>query len=192
MENTEENKWCVYMHINKINNKKYIGVTGRLPNQRWGHDGNNYKREPVFYGAINKYGWDGFEHLVVEDNLTEKEAKQLEIELIALYKTNCFRYKNPKYGYNCTDGGDGRLGSAMSEETRQKLREYRLGKELSQETRVKINKIKSWFFKKINKTDIPLVRLIKKKREKLMLLSFFRTLIGFRHSPFCRRLQMQL
>ena len=34
------------------------------------------------------------------------------------------------------------------------------------ETIVKINKIKSWFFKKINKTDIPLVRLIKKKREK--------------------------
>ena len=34
------------------------------------------------------------------------------------------------------------------------------------ETIIKINKIKSWFFKKINKTDIPLVRLIKKKREK--------------------------
>ena len=34
------------------------------------------------------------------------------------------------------------------------------------ETIVKINKIKRLFFKKINKTDIPLVRLIKKKREK--------------------------
>ena len=34
------------------------------------------------------------------------------------------------------------------------------------ETIIKINKIKSWFFKKINKTEIPLVRLIKKKREK--------------------------
>ena len=29
----------------------------------------------------------------------------------------------------------------------------------------KINKIKSWFFEKINKTDEPLARLIKKKRE---------------------------
>ena len=29
----------------------------------------------------------------------------------------------------------------------------------------KINKIKSWFFEKINKIDKPLVRLIKKKRE---------------------------
>ena len=31
------------------------------------------------------------------------------------------------------------------------------------ETTVKINKTKSWFFKKINKIDTPLARLIKKK-----------------------------
>ena len=30
----------------------------------------------------------------------------------------------------------------------------------------KINKTKSWFFEKINKTDKPLARLIKKEREK--------------------------
>ena len=34
------------------------------------------------------------------------------------------------------------------------------------ETIAKINKTKSWFFEKINKTDKPLARLIKKKREK--------------------------
>ena len=33
------------------------------------------------------------------------------------------------------------------------------------ETVVKINKIKSWFFEKINKIDKPLARLIKKKRK---------------------------
>ena len=31
---------------------------------------------------------------------------------------------------------------------------------------VKINKTKSWFSEKINKIDTPLIRLIKKKREK--------------------------
>ena len=35
------------------------------------------------------------------------------------------------------------------------------------ETIAKINKIKSWFFEKINKIDKPLARLIKKKREKI-------------------------
>ena len=34
------------------------------------------------------------------------------------------------------------------------------------ETTVNINKIKGWFFEKINKIDKPLPRLIKKKREK--------------------------
>ena len=34
------------------------------------------------------------------------------------------------------------------------------------ETIVKINKTKSWFFEKINKINITLARLIKKKREK--------------------------
>ena len=35
----------------------------------------------------------------------------------------------------------------------------------AKKTRVKINKTKSWFFEKINKTDKPLARLTKKKRE---------------------------
>ena len=36
----------------------------------------------------------------------------------------------------------------------------------TKETIAKINKAKSWFFKKINKIDKPLARLIKKQREK--------------------------
>ena len=34
------------------------------------------------------------------------------------------------------------------------------------ERKAKINKTKSWFFERINKTDKPLVRCNKKKREK--------------------------
>ena len=33
----------------------------------------------------------------------------------------------------------------------------------------KINKTKSWFFEKINKSDKPLARLIKKKRERTQI-----------------------
>ena len=36
----------------------------------------------------------------------------------------------------------------------------------TKETIAKINKAKSWFFERINKTDQPLARLIKKQREK--------------------------
>ena len=37
------------------------------------------------------------------------------------------------------------------------------------ETVTKINKIKCWFFEKINKIDKPLARLIKKRREKTQI-----------------------
>ena len=37
------------------------------------------------------------------------------------------------------------------------------------ETIAKVNKTKSWFFEKINKSDNSLARLIKKKREKTQI-----------------------
>ena len=49
-----------------------------------------------------------------------------------------------------------------------KIREEINAKETKQ-TIAKINKAKSWFFKKINKIDKPLARLIKNQREKNQL-----------------------
>ena len=46
-------------------------------------------------------------------------------------------------------------------EIREEINEIEINK-----TKAKINKTKSWFFEKINKIDKPLVRLIKKKRER--------------------------
>ena len=56
-----EKKYCVYVHTNKANGKKYIGITCRNPEVRW-RNGAGYKRHPKFYAAIQKYGWDGFTH----------------------------------------------------------------------------------------------------------------------------------
>ena len=39
-----------------------------------------------------------------------------------------------------------------------------INEEETKETIAKMNKTKSWFFEKINKTDKPLSRLIKKKK----------------------------
>ena len=47
------------------------------------------------------------------------------------------------------------------------------------DTIVKINKAKSWFFEKINKTDKPLARLIKKKRD-----FFFINFVVILYYPF--------
>ena len=49
--------YCVYKHENIINHKVYIGITCQKPEYRWGHDGCNYKECPIFWRAIQKYGW---------------------------------------------------------------------------------------------------------------------------------------
>ena len=87
------NTYCVYVHTNKSDGKKYVGITRQRPEDRW-RGGGAYKYNPYFYSAIKKYGWDNFEHIIVENNLTEEAAKQTEISLIALYKSNCKKYKH--------------------------------------------------------------------------------------------------
>ena len=112
------------MHVNKVNGKKYIGVAKGNPEKRWGINGNKYslKTQPVFARAINKYTWDGFEHIIISTHLTQEEAWNLEVNLIAYYKSNCCKYRTPEYGYNMTDGGEGTTGRVMSEETKEKIR----------------------------------------------------------------------
>lgn len=59
----------------------------------------NYTQSQKLYNCLRCYGFDNFKKIVVLDNLTEEEAKQLEILYIAIYDT----YKN---GLNSTRGGD--------------------------------------------------------------------------------------
>lgn len=124
MEETNERKWSVYMHINKINDKVYVGVAKGKPERRWGKDGCKYNgAQQVFANAIKKYGWDNFKHEILATNLTQREAWDMEIKLIAQYKSNCKRYKNPSFGYNMTDGGDGSSGFTHTEATKEKMKE---------------------------------------------------------------------
>lgn len=99
------NNYCVYMHINKINNKKYVGITCQKPEHRWKNDGSGYSKQSLFFNAIKKYGWDNFEHVIIAKGLTEDEAKWLEIELIRVNDST-----NQSKGYNVTEGGEGTKG----------------------------------------------------------------------------------
>ena len=68
----EERKWCVYKHTSP-SGKIYIGITCQNPNRRW-RNGEGYKKNKYFYRAIQKYGWNNFQHEVIEEGLTEKDA----------------------------------------------------------------------------------------------------------------------
>lgn len=155
----EEENYIVYCHTNKTNNKKYIGITKRKPEERWGTNGKNYKKSnPYFYNAIEKYGWDGFEHEILCSGLSKKEACQKEIELIKEFKTS-----QRDFGYNILEGGTAPsipeevrekmsnsmkgnkngLGHPCSEEKKEKIRKAQKGKSLSEDRKRNLRKPKS-------------------------------------------------
>lgn len=64
----------------------YIGITCRIE-QRWSCNGYYYQLSTKFWRAIQKYGWDNFEHIVIIDGISESIACIYEEELIAKYDT---------------------------------------------------------------------------------------------------------
>lgn len=114
-------KWTIYCHKNKINNKRYIGQTSQDNlNNRW-KNGQGYKpkigdNNTKFYNAIQKYGWDNFQHIILEDNITSLDkANQRQQYWISYYNT----FNNDNKGYNMTPGGNNHL---LDDETKKKLR----------------------------------------------------------------------
>ena len=137
--------YCIYMHKNKINNKVYIGQTCNIK-VRWHPI--SYKSSSYFYNAIEKYGWDNFEHIVLIDNLSLEEANQKEKYFIKIYEST-----NRNKGYNLKTGGNN--GYQLSKETKQKIR-------LSNQLYAKNN---------LDKLLIRLEKMHKKKKKKVICLN---------------------
>lgn len=126
--------YIVYVHINKFNGKVYVGQTCRRPNERWRH-GKGYVKNVHFYRAIEKYGWDNFEHRIICDNLTKDDANKIEMNLISFYDSS-----NYNKGYNQTIGGDGTNGYKYTEEQRAMVSERQKGRRLTNEWKENISK----------------------------------------------------
>ena len=90
-----------YVHINKINGKVYVGETKQNPpSKRW-KNGKNYKSNKHFTRSIEKFGWDNFEHIILEEcDCTTQEMKEKEQYWIEYYDS-----RNPLKGYNIAPGG---------------------------------------------------------------------------------------
>lgn len=123
--------YTVYAHINRINQKIYIGITCQAPAVRWGKNGYKYKNNPYFYSAIRKYGWDNFDHEIIASNLYKREAENFERLLVTTLGT----YQHGK-GYNLDMGGTS--PGRASAQTRERQRLAQLGKKHTVEQKEKI------------------------------------------------------
>ena len=120
----EGNNYKVYMHIFP-NSKLYIGVTSYTAQHRWGKNGYNYKNQKLVWRAIQKYGWENIEHIILFDNLSKKQAYQMEIDYIKYFNTT-----DSQNGYNCSGGGEYSTRGCswkLSYEIRQKMSKAHLG-----------------------------------------------------------------
>ncbi|WP_158572950.1 MULTISPECIES: NUMOD3 domain-containing DNA-binding protein [Anaerotruncus] len=135
-------QFTVYMHINKLNGKIYVGMTSQPLSRRF-RRGEGYRKNIYFYRAICKIGWDNFEHRIIAQNLSQLKAEELEKSLISKYQTT-----DPSHGYNITDGGDG-LNGYIPTLALKKLRSLQnagernpfYGKHHTPETRAKLSAI---------------------------------------------------
>lgn len=105
-----ERKYIVYCLTNKINGKKYIGITSRSIKERITQhirESKNINCETYhtpFKRAIRKYGIENFDVEILEENLTSTEASEKEKYYIEKFNTY-IKYANSN-GYNSTIGGE--------------------------------------------------------------------------------------
>jgi hypothetical protein len=117
-------RYSVYVHQNKINGKRYIGITSQKPEDRW-RKGKKYTENKQFTDDIIKYGWDNFTHIVICSNLEKKEAENRERDLIIKYNTT-----DDTQGYNVDFGGIS--GHILSDKHKSNISEALRGKAKSE------------------------------------------------------------
>ncbi len=117
-----KNNYSVYAHINKINGKIYIGITRQRPERRW-QDGKGYKKQQAIGRAVEKYGWDSFDHIIIADGLSPNSASEIEKVLIAMLDA-----QNPEHGYNLHPGGADPDGKSWDIPARERMSKLHSGK----------------------------------------------------------------
>ena len=97
------NTFVVYLIVNLVNKKKYVGVTKHIKTRVHEHirySVNEYKVSMYLHKAIRKYGLQNFTIKILRECENYNTLNDLECEFIKKHKSN-----NPKFGYNLTSGG---------------------------------------------------------------------------------------
>jgi group I intron endonuclease len=105
----------VYMTINLVNNKKYIGIDSKN-NPDYLGSGKILKK------AIEKYGRENFQKILLEECNSKEELFEKEKEWIGF-----FNAVNDKEFYNILSGGQGVLGYIYTEDQKKRRSENNIG-----------------------------------------------------------------
>lgn len=104
----------IYIITNKINQKKYIGLSNNIKRRFSEHKSSlkNANKNNVLYKAFKKYGLENFNFKILElvENIDELASREV------------FWIKKIKPEYNMNKGGLGNLGHVVSEDVRNKLK----------------------------------------------------------------------
>lgn len=118
MEKKKSYRGWIYGIRNKVNNKLYVGQTVDLVQRRYQH----FNREgcPALKRAFDKYGIEEFEMYVILtfEAINQEVLKQLLDYFECYYIKKFDTFHN---GYNCTEGGGGRSGYLLPEESKAKI-----------------------------------------------------------------------
>jgi len=156
----------IYLVINIINNKKYIGETSKsLEIRRYEHEHKSNKCKDLFHKALRKYGIDMFKWILLEDNVDNIELKRNEAKYIIELNTLVPIGYNLKYSLDdktflsdytkkqiseSLKGNTNKKGKKCSDETKKNISNAKLGKKHSIEHN---EKIKQSMIKTLNKKN---------------------------------------
>ena len=138
-ENKAKREFYVYKHIRLDNNTVFYVGKGKGKRK-------DVPKRNSFYNSVRKSC--DCKVVIIKNNLTEKEAFNLETEVIEDYVFTfgygiCIDgykdFSNKTYLTNCTWGGEGSSGYKQSEEAKQKMSESHKGKKMSEEAKQKMS-----------------------------------------------------
>lgn len=112
------NNYIVYVITNKVNGKKYVGVTRvSLQSRLSSHFKKRTKEQcrTKFNYAVLKYGVSNFDVSVIETDVPMDQIEDRERYYIQLYDSY-------NHGYNSTQGGNGTVGYIFTDKVREKMR----------------------------------------------------------------------
>ena len=113
-------KGLIYLHKHKKSGKCYVGSTTQSVKRRWRKSDTTYTsyiNSTVFYNALKKYTWDGFETSILEEDIPFEDISKREEYYIKEYNSLV------PNGFNIVNIIEGR--NKCSEETKRKISKKR-------------------------------------------------------------------